>query len=99
MLLVLAMCAFGYTRARTRSISGRDRLPHRVPHETRDQPRPLEKTMSKNQPTRIEFSEKNGASNQVSPLGRRMTQLENRYTPLVVIAIIAILIGLLLPAI
>ena len=57
--------------------------------------------MSNNQPTRIELTDtRNDASdNQVGPLGRGMTELEKRYTPLVVIAIIAILIGMLLPAV
>ncbi|MGH9887228.1 MAG: hypothetical protein ACREBE_17000 [bacterium] len=61
--------------------------------------------MSKHEPTRIELTEKqseqvNEASHdEDSFLGRITTQLEGRYTPLVVIAIIAILIGMLLPAV
>ena len=61
--------------------------------------------MSKNAPTRIELTDKrdmhaNAATGtEVSPLGRGKWELEKRITPLVVIAIIAVLIGLLLPAV
>ena len=54
--------------------------------------------MSKNEPTRVELRDVNETKD-VSPLGRGKWELEKRITPLVVIAIIAILIGLLLPAV
>jgi hypothetical protein len=59
--------------------------------------------MSTNQPTRIDLTDKNSSrdeasSTEVSSLGRGK-ELESRITPLVVIAIIAVLIGLLLPAV
>ena len=49
--------------------------------------------MSTNESTRIQMSD-NQKSNSLS-----VTELEQRFNPLVVIAIIAILIGLLLPAV
>ena len=61
--------------------------------------------MSTNEPTRIELTDKqnkqvdDASAKDVSPLGRDNWELEKRYAPLVVIAIIAVLIGLLLPAI
>jgi hypothetical protein len=61
--------------------------------------------MSKNAPDRIDLSEKQttrfdeAGDKGVGPLGNRAEELEKRITPLVVIAIIAILIGLLLPAV
>jgi len=58
----------------------------------------METTMSKNQNTRIELTENQNAASHKHRLGLGV-ELEKRYTPLVVIAIIAILIGLLLPAI
>jgi hypothetical protein len=60
--------------------------------------------MSTNQPTRIDLTDKNSSrvdeasSTEVSSLGRGK-ELESRINPLVVIAIIAVLIGLLLPAV
>jgi hypothetical protein len=48
--------------------------------------------MSTNETTRTKLSSQNATS-----LG--MTELEQRFNPLVVIAIIAVLIGLLLPAV
>ena len=53
--------------------------------------------MSTNEPTLIERRD-NAATDEVSPLGRGKWELEKRITPLVVIAIIAVLIGLLVPA-
>jgi hypothetical protein len=58
--------------------------------------------MSKNEPNRIELTDErvNAATDKdVSPLGRGKWELEKRITPLVVIAIIAICIALLLPAV
>ena len=58
--------------------------------------------MLKNEPNRIELTDErdNAATDKgVSPLGRGKWELEKRITPLVVIAIIAVLIGLLLPAV
>jgi hypothetical protein len=60
--------------------------------------------MSTNQPSRIDLTDKSNtelsSSNQdASNLGRGKWELEKRINPLVVIAIIAILIGLLLPAV
>jgi hypothetical protein len=59
--------------------------------------------MSTNEPTRIELTDKQSkqdeASNKDGSLGSGGWQLEKRYAPLVVIAIIAVLIGLLLPAV
>ena len=56
--------------------------------------------MSKHQPNRIDLSDKNRQNNEKNQkdLGGGL-KLEKRYAPLVVIAIIAILIGLLLPAV
>jgi hypothetical protein len=53
----------------------------------------METTMSTNETTRIQPSD---SQNETS---LRVTELEQRFNPLVVIAIIAILIGLLLPAV
>ena len=61
--------------------------------------------MSKHAPTRVELTDErdmhvNAATGtEASPLGRGTWELEKRITPLVVIAIIAVLIGLLLPAV
>jgi hypothetical protein len=59
--------------------------------------------MSTNEPTRIELTDKQthiaDASDKHVSLGQGKWELEKRYTPLVVIAIIAVLIGLLLPAV
>jgi len=54
--------------------------------------------MSKNQPTRIELTENQNDASRRHRLGLGI-ELEKRHTPLVVIAIIAILMGMLLPAI
>jgi len=58
--------------------------------------------MSTNEPNRIELNDErdNAASDKgLSLLGRGRWELEKRISPLVVIAIIAVLIGLLLPAV
>ena len=56
--------------------------------------------MSKHTPTRIELTdERDTHATEVSPLGRGKWELEKRITPLVVIAIIAVLMALLLPAV
>jgi hypothetical protein len=60
--------------------------------------------MSSNQPTRIDLTEKSNtelssSDQDAGNLGRGKWELEKRINPLVVIAIIAILIGLLLPAV
>jgi hypothetical protein len=58
--------------------------------------------MSKNESNRIELADDrdNAAADKgVSLLGRGKWELEKRISPLVVIAIIAVLIGLLLPAV
>ena len=55
--------------------------------------------MPTNEPTRVELSDKNVDQASDKQLGRGKWELEGRITPLVVIAIIAVLIGLLLPAI
>jgi hypothetical protein len=52
--------------------------------------------MSKNEPTRMQLN--NSQTSNEHTLSRGV-ELEKRYTPLVVIAIIAILIGMLLPAV
>jgi hypothetical protein len=57
--------------------------------------------MSKHEPTRIGLTTQTNQVDhkEVTSLGRGKWELEKRITPLVVIAIIAILIGLLLPAV
>ena len=57
--------------------------------------------MSTNEATRIELTDRSSetSDNQSNALGRSMIELEQRFTPLVVIAIIAVLISLLLPAV
>ena len=55
----------------------------------------METTVSTNESTRIQLTDSSNSNS----LGRGMTELEQRFTPLVVFAIIAILIGLLVPAI
>ena len=56
--------------------------------------------MSKHQPNRIDLSDKHRQNDEMNEqdLGGGL-KLEKRFAPLVVIAIIAILIGLLLPAV
>ena len=52
--------------------------------------------MSKNEPNRIELTDTraNPTNEDVSPLGRGKWELEKRITPLVVIAIIAVILAL-----
>ena len=51
------------------------------------------------QPDRIDLSNKSQQNDEANDKGLGGIRLEKRYAPLVVIAIIAILIGLLLPAV
>jgi hypothetical protein len=59
----------------------------------------METTMSTNERTRIQVSDSQNETSELRRTSLSVTELEQRFTPLVVIAIIAVLIGLLLPAV